>query len=36
MIKHALKVRPHRNLMSSSSEDEKETKILKKRSRDEV
>lgn len=35
MIKNALKVRPDRNLMSSSDE-EKDAKVLKKRKRDEV
>ena len=35
MVKNALKVRPDRNLMSSS-DDEKEVKVLKKRKRDEV
>jgi hypothetical protein len=35
MVSNALRVRPDRNLMSSS-DDEKETKVLKKRKRDEV
>ena len=35
MVKNALKVRTDRNLMSSSDE-EKEVKVLKKRKRDEV
>jgi len=39
MVKHALKVRSDRNLMSSSEEEEAQkdaTKVLKKRSRDEM
>lgn len=39
MVKNALKVRSDRNLMSSSEEEEvqqESTKVLKKRSRDEM
>jgi hypothetical protein len=36
MVSNALKVRPDRNLLSSSDEGEKEMPLLKKRKRDEV